>query len=87
MLWLSSGRCKSAEDKWSFRLTLIDLLCSQNFNFYFLKCTPSSKHDSMYHAMGYSSILVMQAGMTFDPKDMDAAMASLGEALQTCQRY
>lgn len=46
-----------------------------------------SKNDSMYHAMGYSSILVMQAGMTFDPKDMDAAMASLGEALQTCQKY
>lgn len=41
----------------------------------------------MYHAMGYSSILVMQAGMTFDPKDMDAAMTSLGESLQTCQRY
>lgn len=40
----------------------------------------------MYHAMGYSSILVMQAGMTFDPKDMDAAMTSLGESLQTCQR-
>lgn len=40
----------------------------------------------MYHAMGYSSILVMQAGMTFDPKDMDAAMASLGDALQTCQK-
>ncbi|XP_075888352.1 tetratricopeptide repeat protein 39B-like [Nelusetta ayraudi] len=45
------------------------------------------KNDSMYHAMGHSSILVMQAGMTFDPKDMDAAMTSLGEALQTCQRF
>uniref|UniRef100_A0A8C9X6H5 Tetratricopeptide repeat protein 39B n=1 Tax=Sander lucioperca TaxID=283035 RepID=A0A8C9X6H5_SANLU len=33
------------------------------------------KSQSMYHAMGYSSILVMQAGMTFEPKDMDAAMA------------
>ncbi|KAM3623590.1 uncharacterized protein V6R79_013009 [Siganus canaliculatus] len=45
------------------------------------------KSESMYHAVGYSSILVMQAGMTFDPKDMDAAMASLGESLQTCQRF
>ncbi|KAK9540499.1 hypothetical protein VZT92_002948 [Zoarces viviparus] len=45
------------------------------------------KSQSMYHAMGYSSILVMQAGMTFDPKDMNAAMASLGESLQTCQRF
>lgn len=45
------------------------------------------KNDSMYHAMGYSSILVMQAGMTFEPKDMDAAMTSLRESLQTCQRF
>ncbi|KAM9363858.1 tetratricopeptide repeat protein 39B-like [Symphorus nematophorus] len=45
------------------------------------------KNQSMYHAMGYSSILVMQAGMTFDPKDMDAAMTSLRESLQTCQRF
>ncbi|XP_040043629.2 tetratricopeptide repeat protein 39B [Gasterosteus aculeatus] len=45
------------------------------------------KSLSTYHAMGYSSILVMQAGMTFEPKDMDAAMASLGESLQTCQRF
>lgn len=41
----------------------------------------------MYHAMGYSSILVMQAGMTFEPKDMDAAMTALRESLQTCQMY
>lgn len=41
----------------------------------------------MYHAMGYSSILVMQAAMTFEPKDMDAAMTSLRESLQTCQRF
>uniref|UniRef100_A0A668A0L8 Tetratricopeptide repeat protein 39B n=1 Tax=Myripristis murdjan TaxID=586833 RepID=A0A668A0L8_9TELE len=41
--------------------------------------------QSMYHAVGYSSMLVMQAGMTFDPKDMDTAMASLRESLQTCQ--
>ncbi|XP_023283953.1 tetratricopeptide repeat protein 39B-like [Seriola lalandi dorsalis] len=45
------------------------------------------KSQSMYHAMGYSSILVMQAGMTFEPKDMDAAMTSLRESLQTCQRF
>uniref|UniRef100_A0A8C5GAI5 Tetratricopeptide repeat protein 39B n=1 Tax=Gouania willdenowi TaxID=441366 RepID=A0A8C5GAI5_GOUWI len=44
------------------------------------------RNQSMYHAMGYSSILVMQAGMTFEPKDMDAAMSSLGESLQTCQK-
>ncbi|XP_049576656.1 tetratricopeptide repeat protein 39B-like [Syngnathus scovelli] len=45
------------------------------------------KSQSMYHAMGYSSMLVMQAGMTFDPKDMNAAMESLSDALLTCQRF
>ncbi|XP_012724324.2 tetratricopeptide repeat protein 39B [Fundulus heteroclitus] len=47
---------------------------------------PRRSH-SMYHAMGYSSILLMQAAMTFDPKDMDVAMTSLKEALHTCQRF
>ncbi|XP_038565701.1 tetratricopeptide repeat protein 39B-like isoform X2 [Micropterus salmoides] len=45
------------------------------------------KSQSIYHAVGYSSILVMQAGMTFDPKDMDVAMTSLKESLQTCQSF
>ncbi|KAM9819552.1 tetratricopeptide repeat protein 39B-like isoform 1-T2 [Syngnathus typhle] len=45
------------------------------------------KSQSMYHAMGFSSMLVMQAGMTFDPKDMNAAMESLSDALLTCQRF
>lgn len=43
--------------------------------------------DSMYHALGYSSILVMQAGMTFEHRDIQAAMATIKEALQTCQRF
>uniref|UniRef100_A0AAY4AV61 Tetratricopeptide repeat protein 39B n=1 Tax=Denticeps clupeoides TaxID=299321 RepID=A0AAY4AV61_9TELE len=45
------------------------------------------RNESMYHAMGYSSILVMQAAMTFEPRDMHAAMTALNEALQTCQRF
>ncbi|KAM9426107.1 tetratricopeptide repeat protein 39B [Pholidichthys leucotaenia] len=43
--------------------------------------------DSMYHALGYSSILVMQAAMTFDHRDIQTAMATIKEALQTCQRF
>ncbi|XP_036372875.1 tetratricopeptide repeat protein 39B-like [Megalops cyprinoides] len=43
--------------------------------------------DSMYHAMGYSSILVIQAGMTFEQKDIQMAMDTLKEALHTCQRF
>ncbi|XP_023821571.1 tetratricopeptide repeat protein 39B isoform X1 [Oryzias latipes] len=43
--------------------------------------------DSMYHALGYSSILVMQATMTFEQRDIQAAMATIKDALQTCQRF
>ncbi|XP_056136443.1 tetratricopeptide repeat protein 39B-like [Lampris incognitus] len=45
------------------------------------------KNESIYHATGYSSILVMQAGMTFEPKDIEAAMTSLKESQQICQRF
>ncbi|XP_017579274.1 tetratricopeptide repeat protein 39B-like isoform X1 [Pygocentrus nattereri] len=44
------------------------------------------REESVYHAMGYSSILAMQAGMTFDPKDMQSAIVALRDALNTCQR-
>ncbi|XP_007237432.1 tetratricopeptide repeat protein 39B [Astyanax mexicanus] len=47
---------------------------------------PWSK-DSMYHALGYSSILVMQAAMTFEHKDIQTAMATIKEALHTCHRF
>uniref|UniRef100_A0A673VU84 Tetratricopeptide repeat protein 39B n=1 Tax=Salmo trutta TaxID=8032 RepID=A0A673VU84_SALTR len=43
--------------------------------------------DSMYHALGYSSILVMQAAMTFEHRDIQTAMAVIKEALTTCQRF
>ncbi|XP_061664691.1 uncharacterized protein LOC133494677 isoform X2 [Syngnathoides biaculeatus] len=43
--------------------------------------------DSMYHALGYSSILVMQAAMTFEHRDIQIAMATIKEALRTCQRF
>uniref|UniRef100_A0A6Q2X6E4 Tetratricopeptide repeat protein 39B n=1 Tax=Esox lucius TaxID=8010 RepID=A0A6Q2X6E4_ESOLU len=42
--------------------------------------------NSMYHALGYSSILVMQAAMTFEHRDIQTAMAVIKEALNTCQR-
>ncbi|CAN9509385.1 unnamed protein product [Ophioblennius macclurei] len=43
--------------------------------------------DSMYHALGYSSILVMQATMTFDQRDIQTAMRTIKEALHTCHRF
>ncbi|XP_075682794.1 tetratricopeptide repeat protein 39B isoform X3 [Rhinoderma darwinii] len=43
--------------------------------------------DSMYHALGYSTILVMQAAMTFEPLDIQMGIGTMKEALQTCQRF
>ncbi|XP_028298241.1 tetratricopeptide repeat protein 39B isoform X2 [Gouania willdenowi] len=43
--------------------------------------------DSMYHSLGYSSILVMQAAMTFEQRDIQLAMSTIKEALNTCQRF
>uniref|UniRef100_A0A673GYZ0 Tetratricopeptide repeat protein 39B n=1 Tax=Sinocyclocheilus rhinocerous TaxID=307959 RepID=A0A673GYZ0_9TELE len=51
-----------------------------------IKSIFSLSKDSMYHALGYCSILVMQATMTFEHKDIQAGMATIKEALQTCQR-
>ncbi|XP_074787677.1 tetratricopeptide repeat protein 39B isoform X1 [Athene noctua] len=47
---------------------------------------PWSK-DSMYHALGYSTILVMQAAMTFEQQDIQVGISTMKEALQTCQRF
>ncbi|KAM4706396.1 tetratricopeptide repeat protein 39B isoform 2-T2 [Discoglossus pictus] len=43
--------------------------------------------DSMYHALGYSTILVMQAAMTFEPQDIQMGISTMKDALQTCQRF
>lgn len=49
-------------------------------------CVNPRRKDSMYHALGHSSILVMQATMTFEQRDIQAAMVTIKEALNTCQR-
>ncbi|KAF7223575.1 tetratricopeptide repeat protein 39B [Nothobranchius furzeri] len=64
----------------------LHLFLNNRFSDALAKLEPWKSH-SMYHAMGYSSILLMQAAMTFDPKDMDNAMMSLREALHVCQRF
>ncbi|KAM5194660.1 tetratricopeptide repeat protein 39B [Mantella aurantiaca] len=43
--------------------------------------------DSMYHALGYSTISVMQAAMTFEPQDIQMGIGTMKEALHTCQRF
>uniref|UniRef100_A0A8D0FDY6 Tetratricopeptide repeat protein 39B n=1 Tax=Strix occidentalis caurina TaxID=311401 RepID=A0A8D0FDY6_STROC len=64
------------------------LYCNLKFclNAQDLYVCPRSK-DSMYHALGYSTILVMQAAMTFEQQDIQLGISTMKEALQTCQRF
>ncbi|TRY60743.1 hypothetical protein DNTS_007814 [Danionella cerebrum] len=43
--------------------------------------------ESMYHALGYSSILVLQATMSFQHRDIQSGMSASRDALHTCQRF
>ncbi|KAF6328343.1 tetratricopeptide repeat domain 39B [Rhinolophus ferrumequinum] len=43
--------------------------------------------DSMYHALGYSTIVVLQAIMTFEQQDIQNGISAMKDALQTCQKY
>ncbi|XP_066576792.1 tetratricopeptide repeat protein 39B isoform X2 [Amia ocellicauda] len=43
--------------------------------------------ESMYHALGYSTILVMQACMTFEHQDIQTGICTMKDALHTCQRF
>uniref|UniRef100_W5N1Q8 Tetratricopeptide repeat protein 39B n=1 Tax=Lepisosteus oculatus TaxID=7918 RepID=W5N1Q8_LEPOC len=43
--------------------------------------------ESMYHALGYSTILVMQAAMTFEHQDIQRGISTMKDALHTCQRF
>ncbi|XP_051044077.1 tetratricopeptide repeat protein 39B isoform X4 [Phodopus roborovskii] len=41
----------------------------------------------MYHALGYSTIVVLQAIMTFEQQDIQNGISAMKDALQTCQKY
>uniref|UniRef100_A0A2I3HBL8 Tetratricopeptide repeat domain 39B n=1 Tax=Nomascus leucogenys TaxID=61853 RepID=A0A2I3HBL8_NOMLE len=43
--------------------------------------------ESMYHALGYSTIVVLQAVLTFEQQDIQNGMSAMKDALQTCQKY
>lgn len=44
-------------------------------------------NSSMYHAMGYGTILYIQAVMTFDMSDVEAAIQTLKKSLHVCDRH
>ncbi|XP_019634534.1 PREDICTED: tetratricopeptide repeat protein 39B-like [Branchiostoma belcheri] len=45
------------------------------------------KDHSPYHALGYGTILFMQAMMTFEKEDIKQAVVNLKSALSVCNRY
>lgn len=50
-------------------------------------CVLSRAKESMYHALGYSTIVVLQAVMTFEQQDIQNGISAMKDALQTCQKY
>lgn len=50
-------------------------------------CVLSRAKESMYHALGYSTIVVLQAIMTFEQQDIQNGISAMKDALQTCQKY
>uniref|UniRef100_A0A2K6A0Z3 Tetratricopeptide repeat protein 39B n=1 Tax=Mandrillus leucophaeus TaxID=9568 RepID=A0A2K6A0Z3_MANLE len=49
--------------------------------------TISMAKESMYHALGYSTIVVLQAVLTFEQQDIQNGISAMKDALQTCQKY
>ncbi|XP_035698773.1 tetratricopeptide repeat protein 39B-like [Branchiostoma floridae] len=45
------------------------------------------KDHSPYHALGYGTILFMQAMMTFEKEDIKQAVVNLKSAISVCNRY
>uniref|UniRef100_A0A8C0J874 Tetratricopeptide repeat protein 39B n=1 Tax=Chelonoidis abingdonii TaxID=106734 RepID=A0A8C0J874_CHEAB len=64
----------------------LNLFLSNKFSEALELLRPWSK-NSMYHALGYSTILVMQAAMTFEHQDIQMGISTMKEALHTCQRF
>ncbi|XP_039219606.1 tetratricopeptide repeat protein 39B isoform X1 [Crotalus tigris] len=64
----------------------INLFLNNKFSESLELLRPWSK-DSMYHALGFSTILVFQATMTFEQQDIQMGLSTLKEALQTCQKF
>uniref|UniRef100_A0A2K6V2E0 Tetratricopeptide repeat domain 39B n=1 Tax=Saimiri boliviensis boliviensis TaxID=39432 RepID=A0A2K6V2E0_SAIBB len=48
---------------------------------------PGRAKESMYHALGYSTIVVLQAVLTFEQQDIQNGISAMKDALQTCQKY
>ncbi|KAM9206352.1 tetratricopeptide repeat protein 39B isoform 2-T3 [Dugong dugon] len=88
----ASNLSRSASAKISLKTGLeecavaLNLFLSNKFSDALELLRPWAK-DSMYHALGYSTIVVLQAVMTFEQQDIQNGISAMKDALQTCQRY
>uniref|UniRef100_A0A8D2JQI7 Tetratricopeptide repeat protein 39B n=1 Tax=Sciurus vulgaris TaxID=55149 RepID=A0A8D2JQI7_SCIVU len=64
----------------------LNLFLSNKFTDALELLRPGAK-ESMYHALGYSTIVVLQAVMTFEQQDIQKGISAMKDALQTCQKY
>ncbi|XP_041357152.1 tetratricopeptide repeat protein 39B-like isoform X2 [Gigantopelta aegis] len=51
------------------------------------ECLKPYSESSMYHALGYGTILYIQAVMTFDMKDIEAAIQVMKKSVIVCNRF
>ncbi|XP_068206008.1 tetratricopeptide repeat protein 39B-like isoform X5 [Palaemon carinicauda] len=66
------------------------LACSYFFNNRFEEARNLMRpwaHKSMYHALGYGTFMYLQAIMTFEPKDIEAAIESLKQSVDVCNKF
>ncbi|XP_052069149.1 tetratricopeptide repeat protein 39B-like [Mytilus californianus] len=66
--------------------TALKLFLNNKFTDAKARMEPGSS-SSMYHALGYGTILYIQAVMTFDMTDIEAAIQALKKSLHVCDRH
>lgn len=63
----------------------LDLLLSNQFGEALKRMKPKA-HESMYHALGQSTIMFMQAVLTMDMSDIKAAQEAIRQGVDVCNR-
>lgn len=63
----------------------LDLLLSNQFGEALKRMKPKA-HESMYHALGQSTIMFMQAVLTIDMSDIKAAQEAIRQGVDVCNR-
>ncbi|XP_064477319.1 tetratricopeptide repeat protein 39B-like isoform X2 [Ornithodoros turicata] len=64
----------------------LDLLLNNQFGEALRRMRPRA-HESMYHALGQSTIMFMQAVLTIDMSDIKAAQEAIRQGVEVCNRF